>query len=79
MDYVYSNARSIIRSHKESFAKNHNQRSNDFLESVLKNEPDWENGRDDGEVTKPKTIPGLLNDELERIVESIKTGQELIY
>lgn len=74
-----NNKTAIIRSHKESFAKNHNQRSNDFLESVLKNEPDWENGRDDGEVTKPKTIPGLLNDELERIVESIKNNTQLIY
>jgi hypothetical protein len=73
-----NNRTAIIRSYKNSYAKNHNPHAGAFLESVLGNNPDWVNGQDDGEATKPSKIyssVGLTEDQL--ILESIKNPNHI--
>lgn len=74
-----NNRTSIIRSHTNSYSKNHNPRSGAFLESVIGNNADWDNGKDDGELYEPKPIEPYVNNEIERIVESIKLKTDLIF
>ena len=76
---IDNNRTAIIRSHKNSYAKNHNQYSEAFLTSVLGNEPDRVNGLDDGEAYKPNEVTKLVNDELQRIEESIKNNTQIIF
>jgi hypothetical protein len=74
-----NNRTSIVRSHTANFSKNHNQYSRDLLRGAIGNEPDFENGRDDGEAYQPKHIEPYINNELERIQDSITNNYELIF
>jgi len=76
---IDNNRTAIIRSHKNSYAKNHNQYSEAFLTSVLGNEPDVIEGQDSGELTKPKVISPYVNDEIERIQDSIINNYQIIF
>ena len=74
-----NNRTSIIRSHTANFAKNRNHYSRDLLRGALGNEADWEDGKDDGEAYQPEPIKPYVNDELERIQDSIINTKELIF
>lgn len=74
-----NNRTAIIRSHKNSYAKNNNIRSEEFLTAVLGNNPDKIKGFDDGEAYKPNEVTKLVNDEIERIQDSIINNYELIF
>ena len=74
-----NNRTAIIRSHKASYAKNHNKYSENFLTAVLGNEPDVIEGQDSGELTKPKEIPSYVNDEIDRIQDSIINNYQIIF
>lgn len=74
-----NNRTSIIRSHTANFGKNHNQYSRDLLTGAIGNEPDFENGRDDGEAFRSNPVMPYINDELERIQDSITNNYELIF
>jgi hypothetical protein len=71
MDYVYTNARSIIRGWKEKFKDNLNAF---WARKVYNATGEYPDG-----IESLGNDVGGVNDEIERIEESIKSKQQIIF